>query len=164
MLTIEYSQNGGTHLRAARHLTEDEKRGYAEWCRETVLICTGESIDLPHITWKDVPQRPQDGSFPGGGNWAWIISDEEHAHYIALNGQREREAQEKEIQQDRKMNKEILRQAGKQEKLYTPEEAKEKSRRWNDVYNEGGYGFVPHYYTVEEVRQAEEWLAAHPET
>lgn len=44
----------------------------------------------------------------------------------------------------------IIEQCEKQEKLYTKEEAVKKRRDYNNLYNEGGEGYVPHFYTIEE--------------
>ena len=45
-------------------------------------------------------------------------------------------------------------------KLPSADEAKEQARRYNNVYNEGGEGYVPHYYTQEEYDRMFSELAA----
>lgn len=44
-------------------------------------------------------------------------------------------------------------------KLPSADEAKEQARRYNNVYNEGGEGYVPHYYTQEEYERMAAELA-----
>ena len=46
----------------------------------------------------------------------------------------------------------------KQKKLYTNEEANEARRNFINVYNEGGEGFVPHFYTIDEYEEAKRKL------
>ena len=47
-------------------------------------------------------------------------------------------------------SEETIRMCEKQGKLYTKEEAKLERKKYNDVFNEGGEGYVPHFYTVDE--------------
>lgn len=44
-------------------------------------------------------------------------------------------------------------------KLYTAEEAERARKNWINIVNEGGSGYVPHFYTFEEVESAKRELA-----
>ena len=94
---------------------------------------------------------------------AWTISQEEWAHFLEL--EHTREAKKKKAEREKRLSylKKELARMEEQGKLYTKEEALQKARWYNNAYNEGGYGFVPHYYTqdeydrtVAEIKQLEE--------
>lgn len=48
----------------------------------------------------------------------------------------------------------IIEEAHKQETIPTAREAREMERRWNDLYNEGGEGYVPHIVDIDEYNWA----------
>ena len=60
------------------------------------------------------------------------------------------EKEKKETEESIAECRKIIEQCEKQEKLYTKEEAVKKRRDYNNLYNEGGEGYVPHFYTIEE--------------
>jgi DNA polymerase III alpha subunit (gram-positive type) len=91
------------------------------------------------------------------------ITDDDVKHYTALNAAREREAKEKELNDQRNYYRSLIKAAEKQDKLYTAEEAKTRRMAWINVQNEGGEGYVPHFYTIDEVEAAKRWLDAHQE-
>ena len=76
-------------------------------------------------------------------NRCYEISDEEWDWLVRLNAQREAAKKEKERQEDIEWYQNIVRKAERQPDIPTPEEAARRCKRWNDVYNEGGYGYVP---------------------
>jgi hypothetical protein len=53
--------------------------------------------------------------------------------------------------------KKVLARA-KNEKVYSVEEAAKKAAEYNNLYNEGGEGFVPNYLTFEQIEKAKEVL------
>lgn len=67
------------------------KKHYAAWFAETGFIGVGSHVDLPCISHEDLPNRPDDGSFLGCYNQAWIITEAEAASYERLNHQRQNE-------------------------------------------------------------------------
>lgn len=74
---------------------------------------------------------------------------------MSLTSRKEKKKIEKSIVEYRQ----IIEQCEKQEKLYTREEAAEKYRDYNRLYNEGGEGYVPHFYTIEEYELAKAGLS-----
>ena len=91
MLTLCYAPSYGIEICEARRLTTEEKRHYAAWFAETGFIGVGSHVDLPCISHGDLPNRPDDGSFLGCYNQAWIITEAEAASYESLNHQRQNE-------------------------------------------------------------------------
>lgn len=91
MLTLCYAPSYGIEICAARRLTPEEKMHYAAWFAETGFIGVGSHVDLPCISHEDLPNRPDDGSFLGCYNQAWIITEAEAASYERLNRQRQNE-------------------------------------------------------------------------
>ena len=163
LLTIMDTDAYGVSLQEARRLTDAEKPEYAEWYRQYGLICTSKIIDLPLITWADMPKRPCDGSFMGCGNRAWIITQSEWDAYIALNAERLIARQKKDEAEMREAMLEIIARADRQGGALTVEEAERRRTAWINAVNEGGEGYVPSYVTIPAVEKAEKWLAEHPE-
>lgn len=160
---LTLANDGVIFLQQARRFTEEEKLKYAKWFQDVGMVAVGESTKLPFLTWRDLPKREGDGEFPGCNNCAWIITREEADRYIKLNEENQREQQQKEIERTRKEMLQVIEMAGRQKKLYTAEEAERMSVWYNNANNDGGYGFVPHFYTIDEVEEAKRWLAEHGE-
>lgn len=160
-IVIEYAPAYGISICTARRFTEEEKQHYADWYKETGFVGLGDEVKLSTLGWSDMPKRSSDGSFDGCNNQAWIITEDEKAHFIQLDTERQVEAENVKIAEDRAYYEYVVECASKQPKLYTREEAKRLAKQYNDVYNEGGEGYIPHYYTIDEVEAAKKWLAAH---
>ena len=95
-------------------------------------------------------------SLPDANNRAYIITQEQWDALIAMNNgvavnkaEQERSAEIAELKQA-KAHAEKQMVNGE---LPGKEEAREKAKRYNDVHNESGYGYVPHYYYDEEYKQ-----------
>ena len=54
--------------------------------------------------------------------------------------------------------KKIVQACERWKKLYTKEESIAKAKEWNDIHNEGGEGFIPHFYTIDEYEYAKKKL------
>lgn len=151
---IAYSY--GISLCKARRYTEEEKKGCADWFKERAfsLISDAPNIELRYISWDDVykilNERKDDGSFPGCSNSVYIISQDEWNALIELNERKKKEKEKRETEEAIDECKKIIDRCEKQEKLYTKEEAAQKRRAYNRLYNEGGEGYVPHFYTIDE--------------
>lgn len=151
-LVCEVAFSYGVSLLRARRLTEEEKAHYTEEYRDLGFKPTTDPdpVELKELDWKDVRKvlnnRSEDGSFDGSSNFAYIISEDEWDELLALN----QELGKKKILDELEEYKRILAVYEKQEKLYTAEEAKEKRKQYNDAHNEGGEGYVPPYYTIEQ--------------
>ena len=146
-----------TKLLECRRFTEEEKSKYADWYREKGLVGVGESVTLKHVGYTDSPDRESCGSFPATSNICFEVTDEEWAAYVAINKKRamekERKEKEKQIQELECSLKQALSQ-----KLYMNEEASAARRNWVNVYNEGGAGYVPHFWTLNEVEEIKKRL------
>lgn len=100
-IAIEHADAYGIDLKAARHNPDDSLR---HDYRPYALVGLGKTIELPHITWRDLPKRASDGSFLGCSNRAWIITQDEWDDYVARNASRQAEI-------DRQKREETERQA-----------------------------------------------------
>lgn len=158
---IEYAPAYGISICTARRFTEEEKQHYADWYKEIGFVGMGDHIMLRTLKWSDMPKRHSDGSFLGCDNQAWIITEDEKAYFIQLDADRHAEAERLKIAKNREYYEDVIKRANMQPKLYTRDEAKRLAKQYNDLYNEGGEGYIPHYYTVDEVEAAKKWLATH---
>lgn len=156
-------------VRKARRFTGEEKVGFSADCRETGFYgIAGSRKELEHIHSGDLPRRRCDGWFPGSGCHAWIITAEESAAYVALN---ERRAVEKVAARRAKKIEDMERLISACESqrdhgrgmwagLPTKAEANRRLKALNNILNEGGDGFLPHIYSIEEYEWAKARLAA----
>lgn len=153
-LVCEVAYSYGVSLCKARRFTEEEKKDYVDWFKDKGFVGISDSTDLEYITWVDVKEvlkeRKDDGSFSGSSNCVYIISEDEWNALIELNEKKRSEKEKKETEESIAEYRQIIEQCEKQEKLYTKEEAAKKRRDYNRLYNEGGEGYVPHFYTIEE--------------
>ena len=163
-LVCEVADSYGVSLCHARRFNDEEKPKYAEWFRENgfVGISSYPTVDLEEISWMDVRNilsgRKSDGSFTGCNNSAYIVTEDEWNKLITLNDQKRNEKLAKENAEDIEHYKRVISGCEKQQKLYTKEEAIAKAKEWNDIHNEGGEGFVPHFYTIDEYEHAKKRL------
>lgn len=142
----------------ARFCTEEEKANFAEWCRDEMMFAvSGSHIGLPHLYFPDLRDflghRISNGMFPGVASQVWIINKEEWDAILAM----EQAAAEKQAEEGRESlitalleRKRLAERQMKDGKLPDKDEAERKAKRWNDTYNEGGEGYVPHFFTTEE--------------
>ena len=150
-IVIENARAWGISICNARRFTDEEKQHYADWYKEIGFVGVGDHIKLSMLKWSDMPNRKSDGSFVGCDNQAWIITEEEKTWFIRLDAERKAEAEREKIAINRAYYEDVIKRANRQPKLYTREEAKRLAKQYNDVANEGGEGYVPHYYTIDEV-------------
>lgn len=163
MKTIEWAYSYGVELQEARRPTEEELSHFNPECRPFMLYGTGAHIPMEHIRSDDfVRQYQMEGrhryEFPGCGNMAFEISDEEWDAFIVLNEQREAEKSEEQRQSEIRECRELIRRANRQRDIPTAEEVKRRQSAWNDVCNEGGEGYVPTWVTAESVARAKRRL------
>ena len=162
-LTIEYAGAYGTSLQRARRLTDSEKSHLRPEYRDYMFVGIGDRINLKYIGWQDMPGRAPDGEFNGCSNRAYIITQSEYDDYIQLNAEREAAREARKREERRAMYLNIINMAQRQGGAMTADEARAARKRYNDLYNEGGEGFVPRYITVDELATAEAWLAENPD-
>ena len=161
MKVIEYAYQYGISLTEARKLTDEEKRDYTEEWKDSILIATGESIQLEHISWEDLDavKCREKYAFNGCGNRVYEISDAEWEAFVALDRER---AVSRQAEDNRKYAdglRAIIAQAEAQRDIPTKEEAVCRAAEYNNVNNEGGEGYVPHMVTAEQYLAAKEALA-----
>jgi hypothetical protein len=77
---------------------------------------------------------------------------EEYKAYIANESA-------KEDKENREWAAEIIKKGDLQEKLYTAEEIRIKTIKYNNLYNEGGEGYVPTWISKDEYEEAKRILA-----
>ena len=160
-IVIEHAPAYGVSICTARRFTEDEKQHYADWYTEIGFVGMGDHIMLKTLKWSDMPKRHYDGSFLGCDNQAWIITEDEKAYFIQLDADRKAEVERLKIAKNREYYEDVIKRANMQPKLYTRDEAKRLAKQYNDLYNEGEEGYIPHYYTIDEVEAAKHWLETH---
>ena len=163
-LICEVADSYGVSLCHARRFTDEEKAEYVESFRELgfMRIYSYPTIKLDGINWIDVgnilKDREPDGSFIGCSNSAYIVTEEEWNKLISLNDKKCNEKLAKEKAESIEHYKKIVQACESQEKLYTKEESAAKAKKWNDIHNEGGEGFVHHFYTIDEYEYAKKRL------
>lgn len=163
-LVCEVADCYGVSLMHARRFTEEEKLGYVKEYRDRGFVRLSEypTIELEDINWMDVRnalnERDSDGSFRGCGNSAYIVTEEEWDELVALNEKKHNEKAAKKRAEDIEFYEKVVKACEKQEKLYTEDEAAAKEKAWNNIHNEGGEGFVPHFYTIDEYEYAKNKL------
>lgn len=128
--------------------TEEEKARHCAGWADGLIFSAGldSRVPIPYVKYDDIPSewKTRDcWTLPGCYNRCYEISDAEWDWVISLNAQRGAEKKEKERQEDIEWYQNIIRKAERQPDIPTPEEAARRSKRWNNVYNEGGYGYVP---------------------
>lgn len=149
--TIVYAYSYGVSIKSARWLTEAEKVGKNPEMADRIMVGTGKTIDLPALSWQDLPRGAGDGEFLGCGNRAYIITADAAEGYIKLNAELTRAAKAADLEEEIMSVKDRLSAAEKQGNLPSAVEAKKAMDRYNAVNNEGGYGYIPHIYSQEEV-------------
>ena len=69
MKIAEIADQQGGSLKSARSLTDEEKLGYAGWCKNRMFIAVGESVEVGTQSIREVVgDRPSDGELPGYSN------------------------------------------------------------------------------------------------
>lgn len=102
--------------------------------------------------------RESDGQFTGSSGNVYIINQDEWDELVQMNSEKEKTVKRKDLEENIVSWKQIVQRceaikaAGN---LYgTKEEAQKAKEKYNDFYNEGGDGYVPHFWTVEEYEDA----------
>lgn len=152
MMTISYAAHYGIKLTGARHLNDEEASHYKPEYRDRVLIGLGDSIQLTELRRADLPKGPGDYEFPGCGNTAWEITQEQWDAYLALDNSRKEAAKQAAVDDEIKALEARKARAEAQADLPTAEQAKRRVSEWIEAQNEGGEGYVPHIYSQEEYR------------
>lgn len=138
----------------ARRFNEEEKAHYVEGFREYGFVLIGDVVNLEYIESDDcngvINERKPDGAFCSCDNAAFIIDGYKWETILAINKKKKKVAALRLIDDKIANFKDLEKECERQGKLYTKEEAKKKEKDYIMTYNEGGEGYVPHYYTFEE--------------
>lgn len=156
-LTLEWAFSYGFSLIKARRLTEEEKPKYAEWFKDYGLMGIDAPVELDHIRLDDVKAilhtLHPDGEFLGCTNQAYFITEEQWNTFLKLNDENKRKKEGERLEEAIESLEHLIH-ACENNTLYTDEEAKRRRISYNNLHNEGGYGFVPHFYTFSEYETA----------
>jgi hypothetical protein len=163
MRVLEDTTVYGLSLQEARRFTEEEKAEYTEWFREEGLVGLADGIPLHHISRQDdllrrVQSRGSIGQFRGCSNLAYEVTDEEWNELLARDQQAARVQEIRALEESIAGYRAVIANCEAAPKLYTEEEAHKKAVTYNNVFNEGGEGFVPHFYTEDEYEGAKAGL------
>lgn len=102
--------------------------------------------------------RKSDGSLLASSGMAYIINEEIYNQLLKMDKENKELKEKQEVEDQIKKYSEIIRECEAADKLYTIEEAIEARRKYNNLYNEGGFGYVPEYHTIDEYKNAKEML------
>ena len=154
MLVMEL-ENWNIMVCEARRFTEDEKKGFREWFAKIGLVAIGDMIDLKEIDWRDdlvkeICDRPSAGAFCVSSGTSWEISESEKSKLIARNSEYKAEKIAKEKERRILELKRALERCSRARLYSSRSEAVAAAKRYNDINNEGGEGYVPHFWTVQE--------------
>ena len=151
-LVCEMNLVYGNQLKKARRLTEEEKTHYMPWFRENL-----EYLSLYQIR-EILGDRDSDGKFVSSSGDVYIVSQDEWNKMIKMNEEQGILKKKKDLKEKIEDLQYTIERCESAKKLYTREEAQAERKRYNNLFNEGGEGFVPHFYTVEEYEWAKENL------
>lgn len=98
-----------------------------------------------------------------GMDTIYYISEAERDEFIALNDKRKAVKEAKKIAEMREVYRRVVARAKEQGGAMEPKAALRAQRKYNEMHNDGGFGYVPHFITIPELERAESWLASHPE-
>ena len=167
-LVCEWALSYGISLSEARRFTDEEKKEYADWYKEIGFVSLGNSMELENINWRELevilgrPLNKSDGSFQGCDNQAYIIDQSQWDALVSLNKKREKELKEQKIADEKESARKYVEWAEKYMKsgqnLMTKDECQKWARNYNNVMNEGGYGYVPELPTKEAYEAAKNYI------
>lgn len=163
-LICSWSLTYGLFLLKARKFTQDEKKQYKEEFQENGFVGISKSIELEklsHLDLQEIIKRPlneSDGFLCGCSNVVFIIDQMQWDKMLSLNNDRKREKEIKEKAEKIEYYMSIVAACEKTPKLYTDEEAKQARINYCNAVNEGGEGFMPHFYTFSEYENAKKQL------
>ena len=94
-----------------------------------------------------------------GTTHMYILSEDEWNYLLALNEACRVQQLADACSKEQAACAEVIKKCGQQGKLYTKEEADIIRKQWNDTYNDGGEGFVPKIWTIDDYEKAVRRLA-----
>lgn len=161
-LVCEMNLVYGNQLARARRLTEEEKTHYMPWFREIGFVRIGDGVNLEYLSLHQIREilgdRDSDGNFVSSSEDVYIVSQDEWNKMIKMNEEQGILKKKKDLKEKIEDLQYTIERCESAKKLYTREEAQAERKRYNNLFNEGGEGFVPHFYTVEEYEWTKENL------
>lgn len=148
---------GGTDktVGLARWATVEEEANYNH-ANVFDLAKAIEAIPLEDITFEDVQKvittSDNDGFLYNDA--LYVITNEQKQALLNYNTKEILEKENKQIN----CYKELIKNIEKH-KLYHAQEVRKMKKQYNDIHNEGGEGYIPHFYTFEEYEYAKKQLA-----
>lgn len=148
---------GGTNktVGIARWATVEEEANYNH-ANVFDLAKAIEETPLEDITFEDVKKvittSDQDGFLYNDA--LYVITNEQKEALINYNTKEILEKENKQINYYKELIKNI-----EKHKLYHAKDVERMKKQYNDIHNEGGEGYIPHFYTFEEYEYVKKQLA-----
>lgn len=148
---------GGTNktVGLARWATVEEEANYNH-ANVFDLAKAIEQTPLEDITFEDV-QKVITASDNDGflyNDALYVITNEQKEALLNYNTKEILEKENKQINYYKELIKNI-----EKHKLYHAQDVRKMKKQYNDIHNEGGEGYIPHFYTFEEYEYAKKQLA-----
>lgn len=148
---------GGTDktVGLARWATVEEEANYNH-ANVFDLAKAIEQTPLEDITFEDV-QKVITASDNDGflyNDALYVITNEQKEALLNYNTKKILEKENKQINYYKELIKNI-----EKHKLYHAQDVRKMKKQYNDIHNEGGEGYIPHFYTFEEYEYAKKQLA-----
>lgn len=148
---------GGTDktVGLARWATVEEEANYNH-ANVFDLAKAIEQTPLEDITFEDVQKvittSDNDGFLYNDA--LYVITNEQKEALLNYNTKEILEKENKQINYYKELIKNI-----EKHKLYHAQDVRKMKKQYNDIHNEGGEGYIPHFYTFEEYEYAKKQLA-----
>lgn len=148
---------GGTDktVGLARWATVEEEANYNH-ANVFDLAKAIEKIPLEDITFEDVKKVVTTSDNDGFlyNDELYVITNEQKEALLNYNTKEILEKENKQINYYKELIKNI-----EKHKLYHAKDVKRMKKQYNDIHNEGGEGYIPHFYTFEEYEYVKKQLA-----
>ena len=148
---------GGTDktVGLARWATVEEEANYNH-ANVFDLAKAIEKIPLEDITFEDVKKVVTTSNNDGFlyNDELYVITNEQKEALLNYNTKEILEKENKQINYYKELIKNI-----EKHKLYHAKDVERMKKQYNDIHNEGGEGYIPHFYTFEEYEYVKKQLA-----
>lgn len=151
---------GGTDktVGLARWATVEEEANYNH-ANVFDLAKAIETIPLEDITFEDVQKVITTSDNDGFlyNNALYVITSEQKEALINYDTNNKIEKEKAQLTEEIYYYKKVIKEC-ENHKLYHKEDIKKIRKQYNDIHNEGGEGYIPHFYTYEEYQYAKKQL------
>lgn len=152
---------GGTDktVGLARWATVEEEANYNH-ANVFDLAKAIEAIPLEDITFEDVQKVIT--TIPNHDGYLYndelyVITNKQKEALIDYDTKNKIEKEKAQLTEEIYYYKKVIKEC-ENHKLYHKEDIKKIRKQYNDIYNEGGEGYIPHFYTFEEYEYAKKQL------